>query len=225
MPSPGCPDLLLVRQRASLYCNFVRPQGAARPLGCPRPDTGSAEDTGMNGLGRSTWTTKPGVATSIHCVSPAFHLTSSLLLLFDLGCAYGKESPCLSEGEGRARGTPSLAQAVTVIAGVGDISTVPAFWWLCCVETPATPCALSNLPAVTKESVCLSSSPHPEFQFPPNSLSRQPLPLPWRCGFADAACCLCPSCRRISPCGRSCSSGMWSAGWGSSPFSAKSSAP
>lgn len=167
----------------------------------------------------------PSMATGILCISPAFHLTSLLLLLFDLGCEYGKESPCLSEGEGRAWGMPSLAQAVTVIAGVGDISTVPAFWWLCCVEIPATPRALSNLPSVTKESVCLSSSPHPEFQFPPNSPSRQPLPLPWRCGFADAACCLCPSCRRISPCGRSCSSGTWSAGWGSSPFSVKSSAP
>lgn len=59
------------------------------------------------------------------------------------------------------QGTASLAQAVALIAGVGDISSVPAFWWLCCVEIAAAPRALSNLPAVTKESVCLSVLPPP----------------------------------------------------------------
>lgn len=47
--------------------------------------------------------------------------------------------------------------------------------------------ALSNLPAVTKESVslpvCLSSYPHPEFLFPPTSLSRQPFASPMALWF------------------------------------------
>lgn len=58
--------------------------------------------------------------------------------------------------------TPPLVQAVAVIAtGVGDISAVPAFWWLCSVEIAAALRALSNLPTVTKESVCLSVLPPP----------------------------------------------------------------
>lgn len=177
MPSPGCPDLL-VGQGASLCHYFVRHQRAARPLGCCWPDTGSAEDTGMNGLDRSIWTSKPSIATSI---SSAFYLTSLLLLLFSpggagffpphqkkqtiqtqLSGAYGKVSSCLLGWTvGRRGQTPSLVQALAVIAGVGDISAVAAFWWLCSVEIAATPCALSNLPTVTKESVCLSVLPPP----------------------------------------------------------------
>lgn len=147
MPSPGCPDLL-VRQGASLCHYFVRHQRAARPVGCSWPDTGSCGDTGMNGLGQSTWTTKPSMATSI---SPAFHSTTLLLLLFSAGGegffpphsklrtqhsgAYGKATPCLSGGTLGCRGlTPSLVQAVAVIAGHADISSVPAFWWVCPVE-------------------------------------------------------------------------------------------
>lgn len=115
MPSPGCPDLL-VGQGASLCHYFMRRQRAARPLGCSWPDTGSAEDTGMNGLGRSTWTTKPSMATSI---SPAFYLTSLWMLLFSPGGAYGKVTLCLSGGTVGCRGqTPSPVQAVAVIAGL-----------------------------------------------------------------------------------------------------------
>lgn len=204
------PNLLLCGQADRLCCTSVRPRGAGSASERPRPDA-SSELPQLEVLDHQ--------AIGIHRIPQALPLSHSRSFSFHFGCAQGKESPGPFKGKGRAGGgRGSHCRGWRCFCST-------CFWWLGRVEIPATLLALSNLPAVTTESVCLSSSPHPEFQFHPNSPSRQPLPLPWRCGFADAACCLRPSCRRISPCGRSCSSGTWSAGWGSSPSSARSSAP
>lgn len=53
------------------------------------------------------------------------------------------------------------------IADVGVVSILPTFWWLHHVEIPTTVLTLSNPPTVTKESVCLPSSPSLSFHFLP----------------------------------------------------------